>query len=402
MGAHARLSPSSSERWIACPGSVALCESLPEQDDEGSTYSREGTCAHALGEVKASLAFGKITETEYDDRIAEWRSEWSEVLNWPDVNESEMDRHTDAYVDLLRSIAEEMGPGTAVFLERRVYPGIPECDGTADATLVSPTEVRIVDYKYGSGVAVEAVGNSQLRLYGVGAYEECGDLIGTTETISYTVHQPRIGDGHVLTETVTVAEALAWRDSLIPIAEEAIAGSDRFGPSEEACRWCPASGRCMAQMQSVFAEPLDVNPAFLSPEDMSQALTKAPMIAKWLKDLEAVALTVLYKEKKPIPGFKVVMSGGTRGVRDDERAVETLLAEGYTREQFMKPPAEPQVQGIGVLEGLMGKPDFRRLMEDTGIVTKSEGRPSLAPESDKRPSITPNTQAAAVFGDLDD
>lgn len=43
--AHAQLSPSSAERWITCPGSVALCRNLP---DSSSSYADEGTAAHDL------------------------------------------------------------------------------------------------------------------------------------------------------------------------------------------------------------------------------------------------------------------------------------------------------------------------------------------------------------------
>ena len=50
-GAHANLSPSSSERWISCPASVRLINALPKADDDGSVYAREGTLAHALADA---------------------------------------------------------------------------------------------------------------------------------------------------------------------------------------------------------------------------------------------------------------------------------------------------------------------------------------------------------------
>lgn len=45
--AHAKLSPSSAERWMSCPGSVALNEG---KEDRGSSYAAEGTAAHELAE----------------------------------------------------------------------------------------------------------------------------------------------------------------------------------------------------------------------------------------------------------------------------------------------------------------------------------------------------------------
>ena len=48
-GPHAQVSPSAAYRWISCPGSVALCKGLP--DDEGSVYAMEGTIAHHMAEL---------------------------------------------------------------------------------------------------------------------------------------------------------------------------------------------------------------------------------------------------------------------------------------------------------------------------------------------------------------
>ena len=47
MSEHAKLSPSSSDRWLACPASIVRA---PETEDEGSEYAQEGTAAHALAE----------------------------------------------------------------------------------------------------------------------------------------------------------------------------------------------------------------------------------------------------------------------------------------------------------------------------------------------------------------
>ena len=41
--AHAKRSPSSSHRWLECPGSINLCGDLPDIPNE---YSAEGTMLH--------------------------------------------------------------------------------------------------------------------------------------------------------------------------------------------------------------------------------------------------------------------------------------------------------------------------------------------------------------------
>ena len=46
--AHAKLSPSSAYRWIACPGSIRLSAGIP---DTSSVFAEEGTAAHELCEL---------------------------------------------------------------------------------------------------------------------------------------------------------------------------------------------------------------------------------------------------------------------------------------------------------------------------------------------------------------
>ena len=47
---HAKLSPSASSRWIACPGSVQLCEKI-NREEKPSPYAEEGTKAHNLSQL---------------------------------------------------------------------------------------------------------------------------------------------------------------------------------------------------------------------------------------------------------------------------------------------------------------------------------------------------------------
>jgi len=389
-GQHARLSPSDAERWISCPAAIRAEEESGIHEEE-SSYAREGTAAHALGEIKASLAFGKITKRQATARRAAWAKEFEEYAEDPEVM-IEMEEHTDAYVALLQE-RMELHPNSVLFLEIRVFPGVPECWGTSDAIIVSPVHIEVIDFKYGAGVAVEAHGNPQLRLYGKGALEEYGNLLGDTELIRITVHQPRMN--HVLTEEMTPESLTKWvDDEVIPRANLALSDDAPFGPSDEACRWCPLSGRCRAQLESIFdSVDFEVEPATLSPDELSEVYAQRKRIQDWLNALEVAALDTAYSQGLPLKGFKVVLSGGQRRVSKPDDAIDTLAGAGYDRDDFMV----EKVKGIGDLEKLLGKDQFKELLEDTGIVTKSEGKPALAPESDKRPAIAPNSEAAKEF-----
>lgn len=385
---HAKLSPSASERWLACPASIRMETKVPAEPE--SSYAREGTIAHELAELKASLAFGLITKPQYATRYAHWVQKHPEVLT--DEVLAEMEVHTDAYVELIRERLA-LFPNSQVMLEQRLDTGVPTCWGTSDTVIASPRHVEIIDFKYGSGVKVEAVGNPQLRLYGCGAMDTYGDLLGETEVIRITVHQPRMD--HVLTEELTPDELRAWRSEVvIPIAELALGDDAPFGPSDEACRWCPASGRCKAQLEAVFAADFEEDPEVLSADQVAETLGQVKMIRDWLNAFEMAALSMAYTEGTDIPGYKVVLSGGQRGIRDADRAVEVLQKAGFSLEDV----TTTKPKGIGDLEKLLGKTKFAELLEESGIVTKSDGKPALVAETDGRPSISPNGEAVKEFG----
>lgn len=383
MTLHATLSPSSASRWLACPASVRVAEALPS-GDEGSVYAQEGTAAHALAELMARYqVLGSLTPAELAKSLKAWRKEFSIASD----AEAEMEEHGQAYVDYLRSRLEE-NPEAQLLLEQKLPTGVPSSWGTSDAVIVSPTMVESVDYKYGLGVRVEVVENPQLRLYGIGALEAYGDLLGDVEMVRLTIFQVRLD--HVVHEELPAAELRAWRDSIIPVAEVALGPDAPFGPSEEACRWCPASGQCVAQMEWATLRDFGIKPDLMDPHELAEALDQIPLIKAWCSDVEAYALNRVYSEGNPIPGYKVVMSGGKRSVTDPAGLISSALKAGYKTEDI----AVMKTKGIGDLEKLL-KEDFDTVAAPH--ITKGTGSPSLVPEGDKRATINPEGQAVADF-----
>lgn len=387
MALHATLSPSSAERWISCPASIRMSEAVPEQPD--SVYAREGTAAHALAELMARhQLLGTVTDKQLPKLLAAWRKEY-DIL---DEAEAEMAEHAQGYVEYLRDRLAEV-PGGQLMLEQRLPTGVPDSWGTSDAVIVSPTVVESCDFKYGLGVRVEAVGNPQIRLYGVGALEAYGDLLGEVETVRVTVYQPRLD--HVAWEELPADELRAWRDQVVlPAAELALGPDAPFGPSEDACRWCPASGNCKAQLEWATARDFGLQPEVLTDEELANALDQIPGIKAWCAAVEDYALHRTYSEGKPIPGYKVVMSGGKRSISDHAGALEALLDMGYDEDAV----STRKVKGIGDLEKLL-KNSFDDVVGP--FVKKGDGSPSVVPESDKRDAINPEGQAAADFAKED-
>lgn len=320
----------------------------------------------------------------------EWLEEWDRFTNSEEWL-SEVERHTDAYLECIIEEANAY-PNTAVLVEQKLDTGVEGVWGTSDTVLISPTNITVVDLKYGAGVRVDAEKNNQLRLYATGALNELGDILGETETVKYVVFQPRIGDGHVSSETTTVEELRSWVEDVVrPAAKEALSGEGVFKPTEKGCRWCPASGTCRAQMEEAFAEPLE-DPATLSPAEISDALDRVPAIKLWLSGLEAAALQMSYTEGVAIPGRKVVQSGGMRKILDQEGAINALAAVGWEKDKV----APRKILGITALEKLLGGDDFNIVLGE--FVGRTSGRPSLVSNSDPRPAINRNLDAASVFG----
>jgi RecB family exonuclease len=348
-----------------------------------SVYAAEGTTAHSLAELLARCEI--LEHGVFDQELEHWRDN----NRVDDESFREMLRHAESYVAYLQE-RMALHPYTQLLLEQRVETGLPSCWGTGDAIMVSPSHVEIVDYKYGSGVRVSAWKNPQIMLYGVGALDTYGEVLGTPEMVYCTIFQPRIDN--VSTYEISPSDLRAWRDSLEPIAEEARGPNARFGPSESACRWCPVAGQCRAQLEWALALDFGHPPDLLSVEELSEALTRIPAIRVWCDAVQSISLDLAYSKDTHIPGWKVVLSGGKRYITDPAEAIRILVEDnGFELSQVSK----QTILGIGDLEKMLGKAGFEESLG--GVVAKTEGKPSLVPEDDKRSAINPNSEASKDF-----
>ena len=141
-GAHAILSPSSSERWINCPPSAM---ENAAQTDTGSSYAQQGTDAHALCEYKVKKALGYKVRDPTDD------------LEYFD---EEMAECSDAYYEFIMeqvAAAKQTCPDPQVMVEQRLdfTRWVAESFGTADCIIVADGMLTVIDFKYGLGILVE-------------------------------------------------------------------------------------------------------------------------------------------------------------------------------------------------------------------------------------------------------
>ena len=372
-GRHAKLSPSAASRWMTCSMAPTLESTFPEQT---SPYAEEGTRAHACAENAVCDLFGwpLKNDTAPDDR------------EMKDAAEFYANYIKEAYLEL-----DGQGACPAVFLEQRLdltgY--IPEGFGTADCLIVADGVLQVIDFKYGKGVEVKAENNLQMMIYAVGALG-WARLMYDVDTVKMTIIQPRLGG--VSSSELKAADLDQWAiNTLRPIAEEAWSGTGSFHPSEEACRFCRASGSCKAQADYFLelfdeAEPV----ALLTLKEKGNLLLRAAGLTAWLKALEDGVYEGLMAGEE-VPGWKLVEGKSNRKYTDETKIYQRLKAKRYKTADLF----EKKLIGITKMEKLLGKQKMAELIGD--LIEKPAGRPTLAPADDKRPAIKREDDIVKAF-----
>lgn len=384
--AHALLSASSAARWISCTAAPLMEEQFP---DTTSTYAKEGTLAHAICELKLrKYAIEPMSQRTYSRRF--------NVLKKDELYQAEMDGFTDEYLEVIKRIMLQYPSTPFVTAEKRVdfSQYVPEGFGTADCIILHGGDLHVCDFKYGKGVAVSAEGNPQMRLYALGALKAYQMMYAPKKVFMHIV-QPRISN--FSDDEMTVEDLVAWGEKIAVKAKEAYEGPGTFAPSESACRFCRARQQCKARsefyaaMEGTAKEKPD--PRLITSEELGDYLTKAKALEAWAKDLQEYALTCCL-EGKSVPGWKAVEGRGSRSFDDQDAAFKVLMDHGIAEAVLY----ERVPLTLAKAEKIVGKKEFEALVGSH--IVKSSGKPTLAPETDKRAAISLEPKATDLFEDL--
>lgn len=382
MADHARLSPSASHRWINCPGSVHLAEQCPPQT--GSAYTAEGTEAHALAELKLRKFNEEGTGDFFDKKLEKSRSESEYYCG-------EMEEATDFYFDIVTEKLIEGGPDAELMIEQRfsLDKWVPDSFGSADAVIIAGHTIEVCDLKYGKGVKVDAVGNPQLRLYGLGAAELFGDLYDF-DTVRVTIIQPRLD--HVSTEEISLEDLRAWAENEVAPKAQMAMNNSEVVQCGDWCQFCPAKAICRARAEAnlELARHDFKKPALLTDEEIGEILRQADEVQKWVADVSAYALEQALAGKQ-YDGWKLVEGRSIRKYADEIKVADTLKAAGFDEALLY----ERKLNGITNMEKLVGKKKLTELLGN--LLVKPAGKPVLVPESDKREAINTTEAAKADF-----
>ena len=360
---HAVLSASSSHRWLNCPPSARLCETY---EDKGSDYAAEGTDAHSLCEYKLRKALGMEA------------TDPTEHLTW--YNE-EMEDCADGYASYVSEQVEaatETCKDPVVLVEQRVdfSRWVEQGFGTSDAIIIADGTLHVIDYKHGLGVLVEADHNPQMMCYALGALE-LFDCIYDIDTVAMTVYQPR--RQNVSTFEISKDNLYRWADEVLkPTAELAFAGAGNFLCGEW-CGFCKAKHECRARAEAnlMLAQYDFKLPPLLEDSEIEVILSRADQLVSWVNDIKEYALQQAISGKE-WTGFKLVEGRSNRRYTDEAAVTQVVTDAGFD-------PYEHKLLGITAMQKLLGKNRFDELLSP--YIEKPQGKPTLVPESDKRPVI---------------
>ena len=380
---HALLSASGAHRWLRCPPSARLEETLP---DSKSEFADEGTLAHELAALKLEMKFTIIKPSERKKRLA--------AIKAHKLYQAEMDGYTEVYLDYVLGVVHGHQVKPYLAIEKRVdYSSVaPEGFGTADCIVIAGTQMAVIDLKYGKGIPVSAYENEQMKLYALGAIRAY-QMIYCIETVKLTIIQPRLES--VSEFEISTADLLAWGDSIKPTAAMAFAGLGHYNPGEKQCQFCRAAGTCRARAEKnlLLSQVAPSLPPLLTNEEIGQILLESQDLAKWAKKLEASALKKLL-DGEEIPGWKAVEGRSNREISNLDEAFAVLKNNGfddallYSRHPVTLSDLEdPKLVGKKRLQELIGS-----------YIIKPSGKPTITTADDKREPYK-RLSAADEFGE---
>lgn len=413
--AHSYWSASKFESIMLCPGKIVLEDGAPENT---SSYAAEGTAAHqvltwALQEDRPAAAYiGRQIHLDRAGKVCEP----ADAAYTYEVD-AEMAEHVQVCVDYVNDLRGDDG---VVFADIRVnyssYLDTPveSAWGTADVVVARGSELIVVDFKYGRGVEVSAERNPQMSLYALGALYAYQGLVADFTRVRMAIVQPRVKRAPSEWDC-SVEELEAWgRSTARSAVASALLAAQTFGaedwqetflrPGEKQCKFCKAKATCPALRAEVASAVSPSVGAPASPDEfadldvlaaeelqyadeawLSVALGKIDLVEDWCKAVRAEAERRLLAGQ-PVPGWKLVQ--GKKGARQwaDAKAAEDALKSMRLKQEDMYEMKliSPTTAEKLYKAGTIGPRQWPRIQE---LITQSEGKPHVAPESDPRPAL---------------
>jgi len=356
---HSRIvGGSTAKRVMACPGSVALVDTMPPQPS--SSYADEGTLLHDM--------IAKVLDTDTDpyDLIG---TKYADIVLTEELVE-------DKLVPALRALDEIDPRGEMDYaVESRVGFGdfLPDVFGSTDFLGRIGDRAVVLDWKFGNGVAVEVEENSQLLFYAAAAIrtkETAWAFEGAKEVELIIVQPPSVKRW-----VTTIERVKQFEEQLSQAVKVAMTPSAPMASGDH-CKWCAAKPVCPI-MTGAVDRALKVKMEALPIDQIAHYLEQAPLIEAFIKDLQQLAHGLL-EEGQKVPGWKLVNKRAMRQWTNEDKAVAFLTSVG------VEAWAEPKPLSPAQAEKALKKAKIE-LPADL-IVAVSSGS-TLASSDDPRPEV---------------
>jgi len=304
MSTHAMFSPSATERWINCPGSVALTKVAHQIATGHSIYTASGTVIHAIGEA--------LLKGEDFNHKTKW-GDWADVgdFGYETVGK---DMFTQAH-DYYNAVREMVNTGTDIRIEvkaklnDRLY-------GTADCVLIDKDRLTIIDLKTGAGNMVSPVENLQLLTY-------AGLVLSG---LNYAPSKVRL----VIIQPPDERDPVKLWDTNL---ERVVSHMNQVGVAMESehleaghwCQYCPVKASCPV-MRSAALNASSLSLDGLSPEQWAEALKWAKMLKPWCTEVEKRSTQLVSEAGLVVPGYKLVSKKGRLTWKDGVNGGDLIRA----------------------------------------------------------------------------
>ena len=434
MPNHAFNSPSGMPAAMLCNAKPWREQPFPESTNASAD---EGTAAHFLQEqclekgVEASHFIGTRIQ------VKDGKTEFHTSGQWP-VG-IDFAHEVQKSLDVIYSLAE----GATIYPEQTLsiefITGEQGATGTSDVIIVKGKTLICADLKFGRGVQVFAEGNEQLLMYGASAVADF-DALGEIEEIELHILQPRLN--HFDCWKLSITEMDERIEEIRQVSKRILAGPEGLTavPGDKQCRFCKASATCpertdftlqlitdtftdldkgfiqvsMIQAEKLLAQAFDVKPAAVEYDDLGTFTVKKPNIRPSLEAAEAKLpdasderLATLMDAADMIEGFakavraeveRRLLAGkftdaryklvegrqGARSWTSEEEAEATLKAMRLKVDQMY----DFKLISPTTAEKVLKEANPRKWNKLQPLIGRSDGKPSVAPASDKRPALS--------------
>ena len=309
-GGHARLAASSAHRWLACQGSIG-------GENKPSQYAAAGTFAHDI----AAKCLADQTISAADFLLKKGKVDGFDVMC-----DQEMVDAINVYVE---AVEEDTEGDDVHWVEMSLHDVAPKVDkdtgGTADCVRYRPAtrSLRVFDFKFGSGVYVEATDNKQMKLYALLAMLKLLSLGHLVDEVEVTIAQPRFeGAAPVRSEKFRAVELIDFMADVQDAAEKTRLPDPPLAAGEH-CKFCPKARTCPelekkhhALIAAEFGAVANYDVAALA-----AALGSLALVKERIKAIEEFAYSEATRGVE-IPGWKLVDKVARRKWKSEGDVIE--------------------------------------------------------------------------------